>query len=106
MNKLIKYFGENRESNVLYTLLYAVFSKKYYWYEVKFVYRDKPNGNRILDWKTQLGFKHQDTCLNKREVKTTISPLHKSDDAIKRYLCNGHLDCELICYLGRFNKPL
>jgi len=105
MNKLIKYFGKNRDTNTLYTLLYSFFSKKYYWYEVKFVYRDKPNGNRIFDLKAQLGFKHQDTCLNKREVKTTISPLHKRNE-VKKYLCNGHFDCEVITFLGRFNKPL
>jgi len=105
MNKLIKYFGKNRDRNTLYTLLYAVFSKKYYWYEIKFVYRDRPNGKILLDWKTQCGVTHQDTILNKRRIKKIVSPLHKDKD-IKRFLCNGHLDSELICFLGRFNKPL
>lgn len=105
MNKLIKYFGKNRNENVLYTLLYAVFSKKYYWYEVKFVYRDKRNSKIMFDWKTQCGLKYQDTSLNKREIKKIVSPLHK-DENIKRLLCNGKLDCEIICFLGRFNKPL
>jgi hypothetical protein len=105
MNRLIKYFGKNRDTNTLYTLLYAVFSKKYYWYEIKFVYRDKPNGRIILDFKDQCGLKYQDTSLNKRQIKKILSPLHKRN-GIKLYLCNGHFDCEVICYLGRFNAPL
>jgi len=93
MKKIIKYF------------LYAVFSKKYHWYEIKFVYRKRKNGRISFDFKKQCGFTHKTALLNKREIKKTISPLHKHKD-IKPYLCNGKMDCEITCYLGRFNKPL
>lgn len=102
MKGLVKYLGKNRDGNILYTLLHIILSKKYYWYEVKFVYRDKTNGRIVLDFKELIGLEHQDTSLDKRKVKKILNPLHKRE-AIKRHLCNGTFDCEMICYLGYFN---
>ncbi|MGK0446566.1 MAG: hypothetical protein ACJA2M_000335 [Polaribacter sp.] len=107
MNKLIEYLGKNREANMMYALLYKVLSKKYYWYEVKFVYRNKNNNKILFDWKTKCGLKYQDTSLSNRRVKKIVSSLHKDENpAIKKLLCNGTLDCEIVCFLGRFNKLL
>jgi hypothetical protein len=105
-DKLIKYFGKNRDKNVLYALLFVVFCRKYHWYEIKFIYRDKHTNNVLFHWYSQCGFTYQDAILNKREVKLTISPLHKRLDIHKRLLNNGYLDTEVNCYLGRFNRGL
>ena len=80
------------------------FKKKWYWYEVKFVYRDSYNGNILFDFKSQIGLKYQNTCLNKREIKKTIPSLYEKVYDFKYLLCNGNLDCEIICFLGRFGK--
>lgn len=105
-DKLIKYFGENRQENVLYALLFVVFCRKYHWYEIKFIYRSKRTNKVIFHWYTQSGFTYNDAVLNKREVKTTISPLHKRNDIDRSLLKNGYLEAEIQCYLGRFNRPL
>lgn len=105
-NKIIKYFGENRQKNVLYALLFVVFCKKYHWYELKFIYRDKHTNNEVFHWIAESGFTYQDAILNKREVKLTVSPLHKKTDVPKRLLKNGYIDTEVICYLGRFNNTI
>lgn len=104
--KLKKHIAKNRETNFLYTLLCVVFLKKYYWYEIKLVYREKKTNNVIFHWYTQTGFTYQDTILNKREVKKTVSPLHLQPNTPRKLLVNGYLDAEVQCYLGRFNMPL
>mgnify|MGYP003633486220 CR=1 FL=1 len=105
MNKLIQYFGNNRDTNLLYALLYLALAKKYYWYEIKMVYRHNISGERLFDWTSQVGLKHQDTSLSKRKIKQ-IGQLWHKDKSIKKLLCNGRLDCQIVCFLGRFNNGL
>ena len=89
-----------RSINYIKNLL---FPNNYYWYSVKFVYRNKPNGAIIFDWKTQIGFKNKKDCLIDRKAKKAINPLHKMQ-AVESLLCNGYLSAEFICYLGWFSK--
>ena len=94
-----KYLNKHKEKNVLYTLLYAVFSKKYHWYEVRYVYTIK--GIKQFDWVTQVGFVDKEITLNRRRVKKQTQPLHLRK-GVKNLLRNGKLDVEFMCYLGRF----
>ena len=74
-------------------------SGQYYWFEVRYVYTK--NGSRILDWVSQIGVRELKTTANRRELKKIPQPLHKNKQ-IKKYMCNGKFDVEVICYLGRY----
>lgn len=76
-------------------------SGQYYWFEVRYIYTK--NGSRILDWVDKIGVRELKTTVNKRELKKIPQALHK-DKRIKKYLCNGKFDVEIMCYLGRFSK--
>lgn len=76
-------------------------SGQYHWFEVRYIYTK--NGNRILDFVSQIGVRDLKTTLNKRELKKVQQPLHKHT-RIKDYLCNGEFNVEIICYLGRLSK--
>lgn len=75
---------------------------KYYWYQVKYLYKDKDN-LLLFEWQTQVGLTKQSTILDKRELKKITNVL-QVDKKIKRYLCNGLFDVEIICFLGRFSS--
>ena len=104
MKKFIEYLFKKRDKRPIYLFLFSIFAKKYHWYEVKFVYKNKMN-IEVFNFTRQLGFKHQDTVLKNREVKTTILPLDKLKFIENKYLVNGDLFVEIICYLGKINKP-
>jgi hypothetical protein len=75
----------------------------YHWYEVRYRYNN--NGNNIFDWTTQIGLQNKKVILNARELKKIQTPLHKNKYLnAKRFLCNGQLTVEIVCYLGRFSK--
>lgn len=73
----------------------------YYWFEVKFVYTK--DNTQIMYWTNQLGVKKLKSMANKRALAKAMQPLHKNEK-IKKYLCNGELNIEVICYLGRYSK--
>lgn len=77
------------------------YSGQYHWFEVRYVY--SKNGSIICDWVSQIGVREPKTTLNRRELKKIPEALHM-DERVKNYLCNGKLDVEIICYLGRFSK--
>lgn len=75
----------------------------YYWYEVRYKYNN--NGHNIFDWVTQIGVQDRKVLLNARKLKKIQTPLHKDKSKkVKRFLCNGQMSVEIICYLGRFSK--
>lgn len=102
MKNILKFLNKNREV-VLFDLLFRLMSKKYYWYEVKFVYKNK-SGTEVLHWYHQIGLKHQDTILDYRQIKKIVKPLHMYNAISKYSLCNGNFTLEEISYLGRFNN--
>lgn len=74
--------------------------KKYHWFEVRFVYTK--NGTKILDWVEQIGIAELKFTLNRRRLKEGgHMTLYKN---AKKYLCNGKLDIEIMCYLGKFSN--
>lgn len=79
--------------------------KKYHWYEIKFIYKDKSNNQLVLSWFSQIGFSKRNTVLNSREVKKVLTPLHKDKSMPKSRLKNGFLFCEVKCYLGYMKNP-
>ena len=105
MNKIREYLKKRDRQNILYTLLYAVFPKKYYWYQVKYVYRDKVNGKILFDFQGQVGLVKQNTINNQRRINKINIPLHKMD-SVNHLLCNGILSVETICYLGKFSNGI
>ena len=89
--------------NVLKRLFYKLFPKRYYWYQVKYIYKKK-DATIILAWQQQIGLIKHKTILNPRQVKKIPKPLHK-DELVKHLLCNGIFQVESIAYLGRFKSP-
>lgn len=96
---------ETKSSNKLCTVLYAVFyyffPKKYYWYQVRYIYLVK--GVKIFDWVKRVGFSKNNTVLNNRLVRKNASNLYLLNGS-RKFLNNGTLEFEFICYLGRFPK--
>lgn len=82
-----------------------LFTKKYYWYEVRFIYKDKKGNKEILNFVMEVGLTNQKDILNYRLVKKSMRPLHTGRlKDYKRYLVNGVLNIEVMCYLGRFSQ--
>jgi hypothetical protein len=75
--------------------------QKYHWFEVRFRYGSK--GINIFDFVCQIGVKNLQETLDRRALKKTIGNL-KNRKGVGHFLKNGHLDVEIICYLGRFPK--
>jgi hypothetical protein len=79
-----------------------------HWYQVRLLYRRKGDMNPTFDFQTQIGLTNQKDILNARILKKTLPPLHKSNNpwvkATKKFLNNGILYTELICYLGYFSE--
>ena len=76
-----------------------------YWYSIRFIY--KKNGVNVFDWQSDYGFLRKSDVLNSRYCKKAILPLHKQPKAIpKRFLNNGVLCTEVVCYLGWFKQTL
>lgn len=78
------------------------FAKKYYWYQVKYTYREKLNGRIIFHWKETIGLVKRRTIIDHREVKQTIEMFDRKP-FVRSLLCNGILSAEPICYLGKFS---
>lgn len=76
---------------------------KYYWYEVKYVYRTEHSGKILFDYKSIVGLRKQKTILNKRTLKKITTPLH-IQNSTKRLVCNGNFDVEVVCYLGKMGR--
>ena len=98
---LVKYF---ELLNTLKLFKKKVFSSKYYWYEVKFIYKSAKNFEKKFSFHHRLGFKDQKLILNSRDIKTTIKALHLNKGIPKRLLVNGVLEVEVFSYLGRFKR--
>ena len=81
-----------------------LFAKRYHWYEVKYIYIKRPNSVRIFDWVAQVGITKRSDILIHRKIKTILPPLHKRKDVPKYLLCNGRLEVEAVCYLGKFKS--
>jgi hypothetical protein len=88
--------------NPLKHFLDSFWTKKYYWYEVRYIYSTK-DGVKILDWVTQIGVCKKQETLNRRGLKKTVRNLH-GNKTVRKYLCNGLFSVEVLCYLGRFEK--
>ena len=78
------------------------FKKKYYYYQVKYVYKDKL-GRELFHWYGNIGFKKRNKILNNRIIKQIQTPLH-FNKKIKYLLCNGSFQVEVQCYLGKFSQ--
>lgn len=79
-----------------------IFKRKYHWYTVKFNYRTK-EGFHKFDFTSEIGVVNKSNILNHRSTKKTISPMHLLNKGVqKKYLSNGTLTSEAICYLGYF----
>jgi hypothetical protein len=72
-----------------------------HWFEVRYIYNK--NGFKQFDFVSQVGLVSLDTTLDRRQLKKITTPLHKIPK-VKKMLCNGQFDVEIICYLGRFSK--
>lgn len=72
-----------------------------HWFEVRYIYNK--NGFKQFDFVSQVGLVSLDTTLDRRQLKKITTPLHKLPK-VKKMLCNGQFDVEIICYLGWFSK--
>lgn len=84
-----------------YLIKYKILKQKYYWYEVKYLYRLK--GRNIFDWTGRVGLVEKKTVLSMRELKKSQPPLHFKKE-VKNLLKNGVFEVEVKCYLGRFEN--
>lgn len=73
-----------------------------YWYAIKFIYKDK-NNKYILDWTAQIGLLDKKDILNFRKLRKIDNTLNR-DKSIRKYLCNGNINIEICCYLGRIKR--
>jgi hypothetical protein len=80
--------------------------QKYHWYTVKFYYRDN-NGYLKFDFSQEIGVLNKREILNHRSTKKAMAPMHLlNNGSQKRFICNGKLSAEAVCYLGYFAKPI
>lgn len=86
------------------SLLSFLFGTYYYWYFVKFIYKDK-NGTIIFHFSEWIGLTKQRDVLNARILKKASSTRSRMDKLPESLLRNGNLEAEPIAYLGRFQHP-
>lgn len=69
-------------------------------YRVKLYYKD---GHRVVfDFTRAVTVYQHKQIDNGRELKVALGNLAKEMPEVKRYLCNGTLAAEPVCYLGRW----
>jgi hypothetical protein len=90
--------------NPLKHFLDSCLPKKYHWYEVRYIYSTK-DGVKVFDYVTQIGLTDKSTILKRRTLKKIGKPIHMQSKKLRKYLCNGGFAVEVLCYLGKFNKP-
>lgn len=72
-----------------------------FWYSVRFVYKND-NNERIFDFVWEVGVVSKDKILDRKAIKKSIHSILMK--APKKYLVNGKLSMEIICYIGWFKK--
>lgn len=77
-------------------------TKQYHWFEVKYSYL--VDGKEVFSWIAQTGVNDLRLTLDRRDMKKSLTPLHKWDETKNLKLQNGKIDALVICYLGRFAK--
>jgi len=88
-------------------IINTFFTKKYYWYQLHYTYKDPQSGKLLFDYHHQVGLEYRKSILNDRELKKVRPPLHldESFTGIKHLLCNGNYTVNVTCYLGKFPNP-
>ena len=74
---------------------------KRHWYSVKLTYRKR--GREIFSTTREVGLLCQAEILDHRVMKKALCGFLR-DDMVRRFLCNGDLNFEVVCYLGHFKK--
>lgn len=85
----------------LFTMLFGQF---YFWYFVKFTYKDK-KGNIIFNFTECIGLGDKKDVLNFRILKQASSVRDRMKFLPETLLKNGRLEADPICYLGWFKNP-
>ena len=82
--------------------MFRIFRKKFYWYRLRFTYRNKENKTILIEWTSTYGFKSKRLLLDLRNIKRDIG----LDLSVvpKHILCNGILQVEPIFYIGKLNN--
>lgn len=74
-----------------------------YWYNVRFIYRDKP-GTRTFDFTVEIGLVKRSDILSYRNIKKCLPAFHKMKGINKTLLSNGVIGVEINAYLGWFKN--
>ena len=77
-------------------------TNQYYWFQVKYTYRKSIGSTPIFDWSQAIGVRELKTMYDLRALKKIPHPLH-TDSSLRRYLCNGVMGVEIICYIGKYS---
>ena len=86
----------------LETIVRRLFPKKYYWFQVRFIY--SVDSRKLFDFVTEVGLESKETILQKRRIKKLTKPVHLREGIPKYMLKNGTFAVEVISYLGRFKN--
>lgn len=77
-------------------------TKKYYWYDCQFFYKQKGADLYCVDFNMQIGLTNQNEILKCREVKKLVG--YRIEALPKKLLKNGVLYFKINAYLGQFSK--
>ena len=70
-------------------------------YRVRFTYKDK-NGRVVFHLTQTVSTIRQKYINRHRDIKVAFGPIAKQRGVEKQYLCNGTIEVEPTCYLGRW----
>lgn len=72
-----------------------------HYFQVRFKYLD-PNGRALASSICPVRSRDRTMVLNLREMKKAAGPVSGYID--RKHLCNGHLNVEVMAYLGKFTE--